>query len=201
VGRRVATFVAIALIHGAVLVNVALTQWRGSRTSEEAFVTHVFFITEAQPGAEEPASPAPAPSVRHAAPVLTAPITLPPEPPSEAAPSASPRIDWAREAELAATRQLQKGDEARRLAAPFAHDVNPQRPVRPAPQFHWNRASTNRLQPLETGGTLIWLNERCALVFAGAVLPVCALGKISAHGDLFEHMNDPPVLGEDPGPP
>lgn len=201
VGRRFASFVAVALVHVVLLMYIALTPWRSLRTTEVPFVTHVFFIEEVPPSAEEFGSP-PAPARRPAPPVRTAPITLPTEPPTHEAPStSSPRIDWAREAELSASRQIHSDEEARRHAAPFSHDFSAQRPVRPAPQFRWSRAHTNRLEPLETGGTLIWLNERCAVVFAGAIFPVCAIGKIPAHGDLFEHLNDPPVLGEAPRPP
>ena len=58
-----------------------------------------------------------------------------------------------------------------------------------------------RIEPLKTGGTLIRLNDRCVLVFAVMVLPICQIGKIPARGDLFEHMDDPPVLGAPPPPP
>jgi hypothetical protein len=126
---------------------------------------------------------------------------VPSEPPTNAAPGASPPIDWAREAELSASRQTQKDEDARRLAAPFAHDFSAQAPVRPPPQFRWNAAHTNRIEPLESGGMLIWLNDRCAVAVVGAVLPFCSIGKIPVHGDLFEHMNDPPVLGEAPRAP
>lgn len=202
VGRRVATFVAIAVIHFALIVYVAFTRAPGLRATEDSFVTHVFFLTEAEPSAEVRAAPSSTPGARRASPpVLSAPITLPPEPPTPETPSASPRIDWAREAELSASRQLQNDDEARRLAAPFTHDFGAQGPVRAAPQFRWDHAHTNRIEPLETGGMLIWLNERCAVAVAGAVFPVCMIGKISARGDLFEHMKDAPVLGEAPRPP
>jgi len=200
VGRHGAAFVVVALLHVVLVLHVALTRWPGLRTAQVPFVTHVFFIEEAPPSAEEFAPPSP--TVRRSAPpVRTAPITPQSEPQTNEPPSDSPRIDWAREAELSASRQLQKDEEAQRLAAPFSHDFSAQRPLHPARQFRWSRAHTNRVQPLEAGGTLIWLNERCALVFAGAVIPVCAIGKIPVHGDLFEHMNDPPALAEAPSPP
>src|SRR5262249_17166309 len=126
---------------------------------------------------------------------------LPPEPPTNAAPTPSPPIDWAREAELSASHQMQKDEEARRLAAPFTHGFSAQAPVRPAPQFRWNHAQTNRIEPLESGGMLIWLNQRCAVAGVGGLSPFCSIGKIPVQGALFEHMNDPPVLGGAPRPP
>lgn len=196
--RHGATFVAVALFHVALILSIALVPWRNLRTTQVPFITHVFFIEEAPPSIEEFGPPAPA-VPRPTSPVPPAEITLPPEVPRGEAPRVmAPRIDWAREAELSASRQLQKDEEDRRLGATFSHDFSAQRPVRPPPQFRWSHAHTNRLEPLETGGTLIWLNDRCALVFAGAVFPVCAIGKIPARGDLFEHMNDPPMLGEAP---
>lgn len=199
-GRRVATFVAIALVHASLLVLLTLTRWTSPPTSQEPFVTHVFFITEVPPSVEESASQSPARTARRSTP-RTAPITLPPEPPAHAAPGNTPPIDWAREAERSASRQWEKEQEARRLAAPFTHDYGAHRPARPAPEFGWDRTVTNRIEPLESGGTLIWINDRCAIVVAGGVLPICKIGKITARGDLFEHMNDPPVLGAEPTPP
>lgn len=201
-GRRVATFVALTFIHLALISYLAVMPWPNGRAPEESFVTHVFFLTEAERTIEVPAPPSPAPSTRHSRPpVRTAPITLPPEPPTDEAPNASPRIDWAREAELSASRQLQKDEDAKRRAAPFSHDYSGQAPVRPTPEFGWSHSQIHRVEPLEGGGTLIWINDRCAVVFAGALIPVCKIGKIPARGDLFEHLNDPPVLGEAPRPP
>ena len=201
-GRRLATFIALALIHIAVIAYLAVTPWPSRRTTDDSFVTHVFFLTEAQPSAEEPASSSPERTVRRSAPrVRTAPITLPPEPPADETPNANPRIDWAHEAELSASRELQNDADAKRRAAPFSHDFSAQAPARPTPQLRWSHAQTHRIEPLESGGTLIWINDRCAVVLAGMVFPVCKIGKIPVRDDLFEHMNDPPVLGEAPRPP
>jgi hypothetical protein len=40
----------------------------------------------------------------------------------------------------------------------------------------------------------IRLNDRCAIVLSGMVMPVCKLGKIKVRGDLLENMNEPPEL-------
>jgi hypothetical protein len=196
---------ALALIHAALIAHLARMQWTRIRAGAEGdtFVTEVFFLTEAEPKIEEPA---PAQPLERAArsstrSVRTAPITLPPEAPTQEPSPERPRVDWAREAELSASRQLQKDDDAKRRAAPFAHDFSAPEPNRPTPQFRWSTAHTQRVQPLEGGGTLIRLNERCALVLSGFLFPVCSVGKIPVHGDLFDHMNDPPVLGEAPRPP
>lgn len=202
IARRVSTVIALALAHAAIIAYLAVPVRFVRPAADDLFVTHVFFIQEAEErNAEQQAAPSSARTVRRSKePVQSAPITLPPES-TNAAPPASPRIDWAREAELSASRQLQSDEDARRRAAPFSHDFSAQAPVRPTPQFGWDHAHTQRIEPLENGGTLIWFNDRCGLVLAGMLFPVCKIGKIPARDDLFEHMNDPPVLGAEPRPP
>ena len=208
-GRRAATAVALALLHVAIIVCVCLPQRLRWSLPEDAFVTHVFFVSEPKETVVEPVTPARARSERYLAPPRTAPITPPSEPgiadtppPSIAPPLlARPQIDWAREAEVSASRQLSQDEEARRLAAPFSHNFEAAPRPQPTPSFGWSRAHTQRIEPLKTGGTLLRLNDRCVLVFAGVLLPMCQIGKIPARGDLFEHMDDAPVLGAAPSPP
>ena len=207
--RRLATAAVLALIHVAIIAYVSLPQRLRWSLAEDAFVTHVFFVSEPKEEVVERVTPARARSERHLAPPRTAPITPPSEPSIADAPSTSivppqlarPQIDWAREAEISASRQLTQDEEARRLAAPFSHDFTEPPRNRPTPQFGWSRAHTQRIEPLKNGGTLIRLNDRCVLVFAVMVLPICQIGKIPARADLFEHMDDPPVLGAPPPPP
>ena len=40
------------------------------------------------------------------------------------------------------------------------------------------------------------INDRCAVAVIILIMPVCKLGKIEARGDLFQHMKDPPVMGD-----
>jgi len=108
-------------------------------------------------------------------------------------------IDWSKEAELAASRQIDSLENARRRARGFTRlEANREPWTAPAskPEFGWSHAQTHPIEPLPEGGTLMWINERCALVLNAALLPVCKLGKIEARGDLFKHMNDAPEPGD-----
>jgi hypothetical protein len=109
-----------------------------------------------------------------------------------------PAPDWSADAAFAAEQEagaIELGRGQSRALMPRASAL--MRPPAPhAPPFHWDRAHTQRVEPLATGGTLVHLSERCALVLY-FVIPMagCALGEIPARGHLFDHMHDPPVLG------
>jgi hypothetical protein len=112
----------------------------------------------------------------------------------EVTPAPAP-VDWYKEAELAASRQAASLENSRQRAAGFtALEANrePRNTPSSKPEFRWSHAQTHRIEPLPEGGTLVWINDRCFLVLNGGVLPLCSLGKIDVHGDLFEHMRDAP---------
>ena len=70
-------------------------------------------------------------------------------------------------------------------------DVGPGSDQGTAPQFGWDHAQTHRVEALEGGGTLLWINDRCFIVMAGMIpFPMCGIGKIPVRGDLFDHMRD-----------
>jgi hypothetical protein len=102
-------------------------------------------------------------------------------------------VDWSKEAELAASRQIDSLENARRRSrgfTPLEANREPRKAPMSKPEFGWSHARTHRIEPLPEGGTLVWINERCALVVNGGLLPFCKLGKIETRGDLFEHMRD-----------
>jgi hypothetical protein len=124
---------------------------------------------------------------------------------SQTAPRASvltppdPSIDWSRASELAAERQADAMEAARRRDRGFtAHgtDRNFASPSPAPPEFHWDHAHTHRVEPIASGGLVINITDRCVLVIAGLIMPACSLGKIEARGDLFEHMHDTQQLGD-----
>ncbi|HEY8508194.1 MAG TPA: hypothetical protein VIL32_07560 [Steroidobacteraceae bacterium] len=140
-----------------------------------------------------------------AVPTLQSPAALPlsiPEPEPFATsepnrPDTAITIDWLAQAEHAAARygeELEREDQSyRRFGTPPARE---EPTAKPKSAFAWSHAQTQRIEALPEGGTLVWLNERCALVISGAVMPVCMLGKQEARGDLFEGMRDAPELGD-----
>lgn len=107
--------------------------------------------------------------------------------------------DWRQEAVIAATHQLEAGERDRERPAPLAPHAFPEAPA-PAPKFQWDYAATHRVEGLSEGGFLININDRCVVVVLVMMMPFCRLGKISARGDLFQHLDDPPRLGESTEP-
>jgi hypothetical protein len=104
----------------------------------------------------------------------------------------TPGIDWAEQARSTAIQEMDREEAERRRANALTRpksDIFSDRA--PGPKFGWSHAATHRLEPLAGGGTLINLSDQCVLVFAGLLfMPVCALEKPAARGDLFDHMHD-----------
>jgi hypothetical protein len=110
-----------------------------------------------------------------------------------------PSTDWSRDAQLAAAREIDSLEEARRRSrgfTPLEANRNASKPRASKPEFGWSHAQIHRIEPIPEGGTLVWINDRCALLLSGGVLPICKVGKIEARGDLFEHMNDASEPGD-----
>jgi hypothetical protein len=152
-------------------------------------------LPAAAPGsvAPERLMPTPAPSSMDA--------VLPPVMPSDITPAPEERapIDWARAAELAARRQVDAIELERRRArgfTPGAQNHEQEFVPAPAPAFGWSLAATQPIEALPDGGLLIRLNDRCVIVINPIPVPFCGIGKIPVNGDLFEHMNEPPVAGD-----
>ena len=129
---------------------------------------------------------------------------VPQGPPSSNAITVAPPIqvqtlpDWRAEAERGVARYGEQLAEEDRLATSIGRHEPPREPlVAPTtPDFAWSKAHTERVSAIEGGGMMIRLNERCAIVIVLVPMPACAFGKIKPRSDLFEHMNDPPTLGD-----
>jgi len=186
---------ACALLAHVLVISALFTLTRRHelpRTGETESLTWLLL-----PGAvTRPAAPRVAPAGSNRAPVEPRLRQGPaPQPPAG---SSAPAPDWSAHAAVAAEQEagaIERGrGQSRALAPPASALTRP--PVPHAPPFHWDRAHTQRVEPLATGGTLLHLNERCALVLYFVIpLAGCALGEIPARGDLFDHMRDPPLLG------
>jgi len=99
-----------------------------------------------------------------------------------------PVIDWQREAEEAARKQA--------LEAGAQPDTKGSGQSKPKPEFGWDRSRVHRVEPIESGGFVIRLSDRCVIVMTLLAMPVCTLGTQPARGDLFEHMDDAPAPGD-----
>lgn len=111
--------------------------------------------------------------------------------PAAASPAVPAAIDWANEASVVAGASASKS-EPRSLSngLPPRLDLQMEKPHTPS-DFGWDAAHTRRIEALPEGGTLVRLNDRCALVVGlPLILPVCKLGKIPARGDLFKNMGE-----------
>jgi hypothetical protein len=109
-------------------------------------------------------------------------------------------IDWLGEAEHAARDEVASEADRKRSAEWLSRATEAQthplvRALKPlygkTPAFGWSHARTHRIEAVKGGPLLIWITDRCLVVFAGlAILPVCKIGHMEANGALFEHMHD-----------
>jgi hypothetical protein len=191
--RRVPAFACVLLAHALAIsaLFILLRRQELPRTSES-------LLWLALPGAvTRPSTARVAPADLTRAPVV--PRARQEFAPHSAEGAVSPAPDWSALAAMAAEREagaIEVDRRQSRALAPPANALTGPRVPHALP-FHWDRAHTQGVEPLATGGTLVHLSERCALVLY-FVIPMagCVLGEIPARGDLFDHMRDPPALGD-----
>lgn len=107
-------------------------------------------------------------------------------PPQATRPAAHAPIDW-----QGAIRAEVRANESRATSGKLRFGFPQQSAAAPpAPKFEWDYAPTHRLEMLPSGGMLINLTDRCAVVFYGILIPVCKIGTIPTNGRLFDHMHD-----------
>jgi hypothetical protein len=192
-GSRVLVLVGVAALHAGGLVFL-VTAAQGSLTRPPAETEPILVALLLEPRRLVPGvAPARPRRVHARAPQAPEP-TVTPTPPAAPNPPA-PIIDWAAEATGAAARAGGADQQTRRRAMggiPAADTAFATR--QGTPGFRWDSSHTHRFEPRPGGLTIVHLGSRCALVF-WIVIPVlggCTLDKPPpAHGDLFEHMDDP----------
>jgi hypothetical protein len=194
--RRPTILVLVLALHAALLLFALRWQTRLELRTEESLV---FLPLPAQMHAAEDLPPPPVPHKKpppsHDSQLVAVPVPdQAPLPPQKPAP-----IDWNAEAALTAERQAQSA------AAPqprvldkhgggldFDGGLGPDQGG--APEFGWDHARTHRVEALEGGGSLLWINDRCFIVMYGMIpFPMCGIGKIPVRGDLFDHLHDLPA--------
>jgi hypothetical protein len=199
-GIRGLAFIAIVLAHVA-LVALLMRPLRQNTTEQVELprMTVVFIDPDASRVTNEslpfstPLPPLPAPLITPIEP--SSAITVAPEVSPETSP---PSVDWQKETQTAAARTAEGLATQGQRKGKYAPDPRFARPA-PRPKFGWDESKTHRIEILPDGaGTLIHLNDRCALVLSAGFFPVCKLGKIAARGDLFEHMGDRPADDDPP---
>ena len=197
-----AALVAAVAVHlGLILALVSTPEHRSPATTSEPPPPILFFIDEHPSPSEEPHLAPRKPVLRRFGSFESSPEVFPVETPPSVAPDEAPKqIDWRLEAERAAARQIDEQERGSHSNTALVHRADGVKPLVPPaaqpPNGFWDPTRVQRVQPLETGGLLVHVNDRCAIAVIGlAILPGCKLGKIEARGNLFEHMDEAPQLG------
>jgi hypothetical protein len=192
--RRPAILALLIALHAALLLIASRWQARLDLRSEESLV---FLALPAHMQSAEETAPPPSVPPKQPAPVHDRQLVIvptPAEPPPVAQRPAS--IDWNAEAALTARQQAQSAaaPPPRALdkgsAGMYFQGVLPSDPGN-TPEFGWDHARTHRVETIEGGGSMIWINDRCFIVMYGMIpFPMCGVGRIPVRGDLFDHMRD-----------
>jgi hypothetical protein len=194
---RPAVFVLVAALHAALLLLLSqhdqIPVLARRNTVESLFL--LILPRRVPPSAEryllhprpaQPKTPLPKPAAQPP----QAPLVEPP--PNESEPLS---IDWIAEAELAAERQAQSAGNSNQRAldrhtdgADLNGGLGPDNDKKT--EFGWSHSRIHRVEALQGGGSILWLNDRCFLILVGIPFPMCRIGKVPARGDLFDHMRD-----------
>jgi hypothetical protein len=187
----------VAALHAALLLIASRWQARLNLRTEESLVflslpANVRVVAEE--ASAPPSTPRKQPAPSHDTQLVVVPTAAEPPPPPEEKPAI---VDWNAEARLTAKQHAQSAAAPQPRAldkhgAGTDFDGGLGFDQGSAPEFGWDHAHTHRVEALEGGGTLLWINDRCFIVMAGMIpFPMCGIGKIPARGDLFDHMRDP----------
>ena len=187
----------VAALHAALLFLAAQWQTRVALRQEESLLILTLPSRMQAPAetAEPPqASPQKKAAAAHDTQLVIVPI--PAEPPPVEQPAAP--IDWSAEASRTAKHQAELATAPKpRMLDQHGAGIDVDGGLGPEPEyrpeFGWDHAHTHRIEALEGGGSILWINDRCFLVMLGVIpFPVCGVGKIPVRGDLMDHMRDTP---------
>jgi hypothetical protein len=193
---RPVVLLLVLVLHAALVLLAMQWQTHIALLKEEPLI-FLSLPSQAPASAETPAAPEtvrekPAPSR------ATQLIIIPKEEPPAPAPPEKPvpRIDWNAEAALTAKHQAQASAtpgprplDEHGAGLGFDGGLGPDADYKP--EFGWYHARTHRLEALEGGGSILWINDRCFIVMAGLIpYPMCGVGRIPIRGDLLNGMHD-----------
>jgi hypothetical protein len=208
---RVATILVVLIIHVALFILFATLRTPLPRPDEQEAPSMAFFLPpdEVDTTAKGAPQSPPAAQVAHptspqraAAAAAKSPgeIVRPQPPQPSNSITVPPAPDWRHEMQIAANNEIEAEERKRHKPSPLApHDfsrVKPGSTDYSKSQFGWSHAATHRVEEIPTGGLLININDRCFIAWVIFPFPLCKVGKMPARGDLFQHMKDPPALGE-----
>jgi hypothetical protein len=192
--RRSTIFALVAALHVALLLMASRWQTRLDLRTEESLI----FLP--LPAHVQPAAQAPPPATlprKKSAPTHDTQLVVVPTPAEPQPAEQNPAIvDWNAEAALTAKQRAQSAAAPQPRAldkhgagVDFDGGLGPDEASKP--EFGWDHAHTHRLEAMEGGGSILWINDRCFIVMYGMIpFPMCGIGKIPVRGDLFDHMRD-----------
>jgi hypothetical protein len=131
-------------------------------------------------------------------PPQTSPELGPPQPSELTSGAPDWRAAAAAIAQTSAQHIVEAEDDAARKAAALTSRFKPLPGPRVAgTQFAWDYAHTHRITPLQGGGFVVALNDRCAIAIAPFPMFGCSVGrKPPANGNLFKNMHPPVKFGD-----
>jgi hypothetical protein len=200
---RTALFAGILALHAALLLLAPTLRFTRLIGTEEPLQLLQLAPPIPASDSRRPAEAAARNRPRREPPPQSAAITVPSTPaPAGPLPPAAGAIDWSAEAALTARRLADPSTEPkpRSLDDHDRHQDGAGLREMSKPQFGWYYAGTHRF---DTSGGLpvIHLSDRCVIPIGAMIpLPLCGIGKITARGDLFEHMRDVPDAKTDTPP-
>jgi hypothetical protein len=192
--RRTTILALVAALHAALLLIASRWQTRLDLRTEESLI---FLPLPAYVQPAEEASPPPRHSAAQSAPTHDTQLVIVPTPaeppPAEQKPAI---VDWNAEAALTARQHAQSAAAPQPRALDkhgagmdFDGGLGPDEGSKP--EFGWDHARTHRVEAMEGGGSILWINDRCFIVMYGVIpFPMCGIGKIPVRDDLFDHMRD-----------
>lgn len=195
---RPAILALVVALHAALLLIAARWQTRIDVRTEESLVFLPFPAhMQAAEQAPPPALPRNKPAPTHDTQLIVVPAPAEP-PPAE---QKSAIVDWNAEAALTVAQRAQAAAAPqpraldKQLGGMYV-DVGPGLDQAYGAGFGWDHARAHRVETMEGGGSMLWINDRCFLVMYGVIpYPMCGVGKIPVRGELFDHMGDPKVQG------
>jgi hypothetical protein len=141
----------------------------------------------------------PEPALEKVEPTLDLQLIEVPEPPPlpivEPEPPPAP-IDWNAEAARTAKHQVETstapGPRPLDQSSGGMYIYGPGYQPSERPDFAWDHAQTHRIEGLEGGGSMLWLNDRCFIAVT-ALIPftICGVGKAQARGNVFDQLREP----------
>jgi hypothetical protein len=192
---RPAILALVVALHVALLLLALRWQTRLDVRTEESLV---FLALPAHVhSTEEEASPPPSSPRKKPAPTHDTQLVIVP-PPAELPPAEQKPaiVDWNAEAAQTAKQRAQSAAAPQPRAldkhgAGTDFDGGLGFDQGSAPEFGWDHARTHRVEAMEGGGTILWINDRCFIVMYGMIpFPMCGIGTIPVRGDLFDHLRD-----------